>query len=125
MSITFSCLAFLHTVWYTSCVGKLVVIAAIAGVVLFYLLLLLGGVVLMLKLFRDHNQAKEYRKLLAEYERLKHAPVNHGPSYKMVYKNGKKTETVILPGKTEAEALAAAATRKVSWTAIVSLDKVS
>ncbi len=94
-----------------------------------YLLFGLAAIGVLCVLIRNHNDAKRYRALVREAERLKanKAPSASptGPVYRMTYKNGKKSLTVDLPGSTEAEALSVAAQRKISWTSITSLDKIS
>jgi hypothetical protein len=110
-------------------VGKLAALFVIAVFVTILMTLLVGSVLLVLRLVRDHDDARRYRALLREAERLKvkkpAAAAPTGPAYRMVYKDGKATKEVTLPGSTEAEALAHAARIKLSWSSITTLDKVS
>lgn len=107
--------------------GSIAALGIVAIFVTVYLLFGLAALGIVCVLLRNHNDAKRYRALVREAERMKSqkATPSTQPTYRMVYKDGKKTTTIDLPATTEAEALSAAAQRKLSWTTIISLDKVS
>jgi len=105
--------------------GTLAVLAAISAIITLYLFMAAGAILLALKLYRDHKDASKYRALLVEYEKVKAAGTAAPKTgYRLVYKVGRKQLEVTLPGSTEAEALVAAAKQNLSWSAIVSLDKL-
>jgi hypothetical protein len=54
---------------------------------------------------REHGDAKKYRYLVALEKRMPRASNTGGPQWSITYKEGRKQQSIVIPGKTEAEAI--------------------
>lgn len=76
---------------------------------------------------REHRDARKYRQLvrLNSYITTEAAgAIVKEPSWTVKYREGKKTRTIVVPGKTEGIAIRALHDKAIRYDQILSLEKV-
>lgn len=122
-------LAFWRGEVYNACVPySTPQVAAGLFIVAFWVVIIASIGLLFLKaamcIYLDHHDARKYRELLKLAESSKTSGASTVSHWTMVYKDGRATKTLHLPGATESEAMQRALkSHQISFDRIVSLTK--